>query len=559
MGFLFGVLLSFFCISASASSWHFSNGPEFPGAAGEISYQSSAIRLSYDFRKGGRYVAMTKALTGSPRAIGYRVKSPAGIRVKLRVVDSTGQTLQYDVNRPIEARDPEAWYRVVVDLTRSTFHFYGANDGVVHFPLKSLSFLAADAMEAGARGEVLFDGIEAYDSLASKLDLRAQNFIPLPEGALDLGSRLGVQVHFTEDDRSLDLMKTTGMRNIRMDITWQNAEKEKGVYDFSAHDRLLASLEERGFRPLFIFDYFNTLYPGSSDPGYETETIPAFARFAAAAARHFAGHPVSYEVFNEPNGSWFWPQPDARLFARLCAATTLAVKGEDPSAKVVTGGIFQFDVPYLKTFLKNGGAVGADAVGVHPYREWGAETITDEVLHMRKLVSEAAPQAELWQTEWGFPSTWYGHGHSEAAREKAARLDLREVLVTWGLGFPLMILYDDRDDGTNPADKEHNFGLIANDYAPKAALRVFQQLGRVTEERKLTGFFAMEPSTLHAMKLDGKAGMALILWSDAAKSRTSIAIPAGAVAYDMFGWRLPVSRGILEIREEAGPVYLEFR
>ncbi len=562
-------LIDNFDNTAELSSWSFSNGPEFPGSSGKIlpssGYQKGGVELQYNFKKGGHYVSMQKAVALNAQAVGFWVKSPAGILVKMRVEDSTGQILQFDLNRPLEALNVMSWYPVTVDLNQSTFHYAGANDGRLHLPIRSVSLLAADPLEVESSGSIYFDEMVAYTKLESTLKLDPTALVPAPKGSEDLASRLGIQVHFTEDDRSLDLMQTTRMTKIRMDINWQAAEKQKGIYDFSAHDRLLASLEKRGMQPLFIFDYFNTLYPSSDDPRYEKETVPAFARFAAAAARHFAGHPVAYEVFNEPNGNWFWPNPDARLFAALCKATAFAVHREDPNAKVVTGGIFEFNLPYLRTFLKYGGAIGADAVGVHPYRQVGPETITDSLLKTRELLSSTAPGVQLWQTEWGYPSTWYGHGHSEDARKMAGRLDLREVLVSWAVGFPMTILYDDRDDNTDPLNKEDNFGLIANDYSPKPALKMFQHLGEIAKDRNFSGVYPMQPSTLHAMRLDGKktgtVSSVIILWSDAASSVTNVTIPKGVKAWDQFGTLLNLNSTStsqsIEVREDKGPVYLE--
>ena len=132
------------------------------------------------------------------------------------------------------------------------------------------------------------------------------------------------------------------------------------------------------------------------------------------------------------------------------------------------------------------------------------------------------------------------------------------------VSFPVAILYDDRDDGVDPSNKEDNFGLIANDYSVKPALRVFQNLGHIAKDRKFSGFYSMKPSTMHAMRLDGQdesgKETVIVLWSDEAKSVTYVTVPLNGTAVDQYGEEVPVvtrgEKAYLRVSEEAGPVYL---
>ena len=51
---------------------------------------------------------------------------------------------------------------------------------------------------------------------------------------------------------------------------------------------------------MFILDYGNRLYDHGQAPRSDSARA-AFARFAAAAARHFRGQGVIWEIWNEPN------------------------------------------------------------------------------------------------------------------------------------------------------------------------------------------------------------------------------------------------------------------
>jgi hypothetical protein len=120
----------------------------------------------------------------------------------------------------------------------------------------------------------------------------------------------------------------------------------------------------------------------------------------------------------------------------------------------------------------------------------------------------------VWQTEWGYSSEWYGSGTSATARGHQARLIVREFLSSWMLGFPFMIYYDVRDDGTNPDDAEHNFGLLANDYGDKPAMVATRALTSRLAGRTLSGILPTLADNLHALKLDGPSDVMLILWTD---------------------------------------------
>ena len=75
----------------------------------------------------------------------------------------------------------------------------------------------------------------------------------VPEG-------MGVNIHFFDHEPGMDALKSLDMRWLRMDITWDRVEREKGVYDFSQVDKLMNDAKARGLRVLAIIDYANKLY-----------------------------------------------------------------------------------------------------------------------------------------------------------------------------------------------------------------------------------------------------------------------------------------------------------
>ena len=124
--------------------------------------------------------------------------------------------------------------------------------------------------------------------------------IPLPELAVPNG--FGVNIHFTGDPADLDLIRDGGFKFIRMDLGWGGIEREKGAYNFerTGYDALTAGCTKRGIRILYILDYSNRLYESEQSVRTE-EGRKAFAAFAEAAAKRYAGKGILWEVWNEPN------------------------------------------------------------------------------------------------------------------------------------------------------------------------------------------------------------------------------------------------------------------
>ncbi|MGC4091268.1 MAG: hypothetical protein QM756_26005 [Polyangiaceae bacterium] len=346
-----------------------------------------------------------------------------------------------------------------------------------------------------------------------------------------------------------------------MDVGWSDIEANAGVYDFSRFDELLASLEARGMRLHLIVDYLNPLYPSFEAADFMTVTSPAFAAMARALAAHFAGRGVTYEVWNEPNGSTFWKRSTAD-FAAFCAAAVKALHAGDASAQVCSGGLSGFDYRFVDAFLASGGGLGFDAIGVHPYRRAGGESVAHDLVLMRAVVGDRInPAPPIWDTEWGYSSTWYGDGHAYDARMQQAQMVARELLSAGSMAFPLVVYYDLRDGGTDGQNAEHNFGLLGNDYTEKPALVAVRTLTGAVKGRGFVGFLQTGLSSLHALRFDSEKEQLLAVWWDNPRDDVVLELPAHTAGTDVLGRSLALdseSPSELTWKESYGPLYLTF-
>lgn len=273
----------------------------------------------------------------------------------------------------------------------------------------------------------------------------------------------GVNIHFTEPQPGeMQLIADAGFRWVRTDFKWDATERERGQYDFSAYDRLMKALEPLGLRALFIFDYGNPLY-GDGAPRSDAAQ-KAFAKWAVAAAQHFANRGIVWEIYNEPNNSMFWKSPDPKQYASLALTVGRAFREAVPNEKLIGPAVGEMDFQFIEASLKAGSLDAWSSVSVHPYLRGGPEAVASEYARLRELIQthrtdRDKPTQPIISSEWGYSSVWRGMNE-----EKQAVMLARQFLTNTANGIPMSIWYDWRDDGTDAKDPEHHFGLVRHQY-----------------------------------------------------------------------------------------------
>jgi hypothetical protein len=295
---------------------------------------------------------------------------------------------------------------------------------------------------------------------------------------------VGVNIHFVQGhERDLDMIAAAGFKFIRMDFSWQATEPAKGKYNWRAYDELASNLKRRGMRAVFILDYSNSLYeeaeptknPITHKDQLETsaprhpESIAAFARWAAAGAKHFHDSRVIWEIWNEPNIFFWKPKPNVREYLALALATAREIRQTVPDATIIGPATSTFPWDFLEAFCESGILQNVNAVSVHPYRAKNKppETASADFERLRKLIDEHAPSGRsipIISGEWGY-STW----SKNVSLDTQAAFIVRQQISNLLNKVPLSIWYDWKNDGHDPAENEQNFGTVTEDLQPKPA------------------------------------------------------------------------------------------
>lgn len=263
------------------------------------------------------------------------------------------------------------------------------------------------------------------------------------------------------------MIAAAGFKFIRMDVSWQATERIKGTYDWSSYDELTANLEKRGIRPMYILCYSNSLYEDSvkfsdtltgeqykdvASPQHP-ESISAFSHWAAAAAEHFRGRNIIWEIWNEPNVSYWRPSADMDQYMTLTKETSKAIRKVDPDAVIIGPASSLIPLPFLESCMAAGLLEFVDAVSVHPYRDYAMspETAGTDYRDLRKLIKQYEHAGKknfpVINSEWGYASADKG-----VSLEKQAAFSVRMQLSDMLNGIPVSIWYDWKNDGNSPTD-----------------------------------------------------------------------------------------------------------
>lgn len=364
----------------------------------------------------------------------------------------------------------------------------------------------------------------------------------------------GVNIHFTgAPKQDLDGLAKLGVRWIRMDFFWAGIEKTRGVYDFTAYDTLTSALAARHIRPIYILDYENSLYEQGSPSTPEARA--AFARFAAAAATHFAHAGVVWEIWNEPNIGFWKPTPNVNDYAAMAVETAKAIKEADPHSLVIAPATSTMDFGFMEACFRAGLLKYIDAVSFHPYRPSAPETAAADYAQVRALIARYAPagrEIDLVSSEWGYTT-------ADVSEEQQAQYLTREWLSNLEQEIKISIWYDWHDDGTDPKNGEHNFGTVNNDYSPKPAFVAGQTLTHTLAGYRFIKRVVTASDADYLLIFAKGRSYKLAAWTTGDPRTIPIPFAGTAGITSMLGERskLPEQSGTLSLPISQSPVYVD--
>lgn len=224
--------------------------------------------------------------------------------------------------------------------------------------------------------------------------------------------------------RDLDRMEGV-VGTLRIPMYWFELEPAPGRHRFERYDALLGAAADRDIRVVpFVYGTPPWINPNPARPPLATARARrAWASFLRLLVTRYGRGgefwkdratrlPVrSWQIWNEPNFKLFWhPRPSPRGYARMLRISARAIRGEDPRATIVTGGVAPVGGGFLPwVFLRRLYRVpeaqrSFDVVAVHPYAS-NLRRMEAQMRDARTIMDAAGdPDTPLLVSEFGVAS-----------------------------------------------------------------------------------------------------------------------------------------------------------
>jgi hypothetical protein len=305
---------------------------------------------------------------------------------------------------------------------------------------------------------------------------------------------IGITTH-TPNAENLDLMRGMDIHWTRNDLPWAKIELQKDHLVMpDVYDQYVDGALQRQMQPLLILDYGNPMYGAGGYP-VTREATDGFIRYVEFVVAHFKGRVQKYEVWNEWNGHCGMtpgtPAGEAEAYVNLLKKVYPRIKAIDPGAEVIGGALAGTGVEsgWLKRACDAGMLAYLDAFSFHPYSysfhlysylgegERLPETVLlGHILEVKNIIDgyPHRPTLGFYLTEIGWPTH---RSHDGSTGEQSARYLTRTMLLLHTLPYIKGVWwYDWSDDGLDPKNVEHNFGVVTHSLTPKPGYFAIREL-----------------------------------------------------------------------------------
>lgn len=432
---------------------------------------------------------------------------------------------------------PKQFNYVVVGLTALTLAIIG------YFIISSRAagtIVSIEPENAGQKNTLVTVG---NDSTASAGKFIQFNAVPPPPG--DTGGLFGINVmnyqYMSDADQKhyLDDLKQLGVQWIRFDFQWSGVQYGDGstsrnnanTYNWTGLDQSVRNAASRGLKILGDLTYsprWAISAQGQQIPigqkgdweKYPPVDVNDFANYAQKAAERYGPNSSvpdlratvrAWEIWNEANGVFWTPNPDAAYYSRLLKAAYPAIKRADPGSTVVSTGLAPYGkypetaanfinpTLFLERMYQNLAAGSFDALGWHPYDSscqppnsnqnsdvgcgpnnnapWSAwYQMFGTTPNARSLMAaNGDSNKKIWMTEFGLPTGGpgaLGQDFFGETRQALYVTDAYNKIRTYQWAGPLFwFAHNDIGNSSSPTDFHH--GLVHSDFSPKPSYSAY--------------------------------------------------------------------------------------
>lgn len=310
-------------------------------------------------------------------------------------------------------------------------------------------------------------------------------------------SRLGTHEAI---DEQLKMMHDIGIQNVRIGISWATLQlTDGGNYNWALtdYDYVVDRAAHYGMGVLAVL-HETPGWAGDKILSGMPDDVTKFGDFVQEVATHFDDRISAYEVWNEPNATFFLDPVSPENYTRLLIEAYDRIKAVDENSTVI-GGVLGFGFTItapdgsLRTmnpvdFLEGMYAAGAkgkfDALSFHPYKpdikfsdQTGVLTPRFVLAELRALMALHGDEGlKIWATEYGLPTPALDPSDpGYISPDKQAEF-IKDFLENWGKedGTGPIFIYTTRDLATGSTEEQDTYGIWETDWTPKPAVQVIK-------------------------------------------------------------------------------------
>jgi len=320
--------------------------------------------------------------------------------------------------------------------------------------------------------------------------------------------------------RAYAMMRDAGITSVRTDAHWAYVERQPNQLKIEpSWQRYLKETARHGLSTQFILGYGNQHHGGGEKPRSEPVRA-AYNRYVDFVTENLKGQVAYYEIWNE------WDVEDPRDpaftqdYARLIADAAGIIRQRDPAATVLAGAVTSQGIEsgFALRLLENGLMQSVDGLSLHPYvhcRGWRRNTPEAWIDWMaevdKELTRAAGRPVPLYLTEMAWPSHQGACGIDESLQ--AAYLARAFFLARTLPNIKGMWWYDFRNDGTDKTEREHNFGLVRQDFTPKPAYPVLAAISEIVSQYAYLGRLENTANDVVMLRFARGEDELLVAWS----------------------------------------------
>jgi hypothetical protein len=409
---------------------------------------------------------------------------------------------------------------------------------------------------------------------------RAQQ--PAPIGFFGMNTYItGLERQETDYDEGVatlvEMGRAAGVTWAREELSWANLEPAiKGTWNWQPYDTRIIQLAEAGYGIIGMLlttpgwarkaECKDSYWCPPADPQDYADFVSAIVeRYDGDGTDDAPGSPrvAAWQIWNEPNYTETWPASPAEYGALLLAGGQ-AAKAADPTATVVSGGVYVYDGGYGIKFL--GAALDAvpeaatsiDVIAIHPYMPDsppdrvdipGLITIWGRIANTQSWMSQRGLALPLWITEVGWstcdPDRAYCPPEIGKTEQQQANYLLRSHFIALALGVQHLSYFqlEDKFDGAvGNYWQEASILGEGRAYRQKPAYTAYAVMIHYLKGATFTGFgsantFAYDPyianpvATYHMRFIRPDGSLVDVLWRNSGTQQVRLPLEAGVSAH----------------------------